>query len=208
MIIKEGHSRIPVYLKQPHNMIGLALTKTLLALDPTLNTPLANVDLCQVGKVTSDTALYTLLNQFTNAKKGKNPHQTMKDKSISTKPKGEKKYNRSHMAIVLDAKDNLTVLGVVTLEDVIEELLQTEVWDEKDISNIPHRPGLQGVLQTPQPVRSQPSSVHVKSIHLQSPISEAQSLIKSSASQVTSTATTTTTPSSGTPYKYYGSIDS
>jgi hypothetical protein len=46
-----------------------------------VNTPLANVDLVQVGKVTSETPLYTLLNQFTNAKKGKNPNQTMKNKS-------------------------------------------------------------------------------------------------------------------------------
>lgn len=209
-IIKEGHSRIPVYLKQPHNMIGLALTKTLLALDPQLNTPLANVDLCQVGKVTSETPLYTLLNQFTNAKKGKNPNQTMKNKNLHLLSK-EKKYNRSHMAIVLDAADNLTVLGVVTLEDVIEELLETEVWDEKDFPRIPKRPELQDIL-SPSARDSPVSSVHYKeafSAKISTPPTkrlDERNPLFSSAGGVESSTGATSTKSSNT-YKYYGSVD-
>jgi len=93
------------------------------------------------------------------------------------------------MAIVLDAKDNLTVLGVVTLEDVIEELLEAEVWDEKDIPNIPHRPELHDILQSPQPTKSGPPSIKK--------FDEKNPLISLSESR------------SGTssPYKYYGSID-
>lgn len=38
------------------------------------------------------------------------------------------------MAIVVSPIDHMTVLGVVTLEDVIEELIQEEIYDESDLT--------------------------------------------------------------------------
>lgn len=37
------------------------------------------------------------------------------------------------MALVLDPTDSVTVLGVVTLEDVLEQLFEYEIYDELDV---------------------------------------------------------------------------
>jgi len=53
-------------------------------------------------RVTTETPLFTVLKQF-NLCKG-------------------------HMALVLDAKNNLTILGALTLEDVLEEVFETDIY--------------------------------------------------------------------------------
>jgi len=110
MIVKihtSGHSRIPVYRKNIKHFIGLLLVKDLIVTNPDESVSLNNFDLVMIPQVTSNTPLYDLLNQF--------------------------RMGKSHMALVLDSEDFTTVLGIVTLEDIIEELLEVEILDEKDL---------------------------------------------------------------------------
>jgi len=102
-----GHSRIPVYRKKINHIIGLILVKDLITVNPADKVPLEEIDLVMIPQVTSNTPLYDLLNHF---RKGK-----------------------SHMALVLDNEDFTSVLGVITLEDIIEELLAVEILDEQDL---------------------------------------------------------------------------
>eukprot|EP01123_Difflugia_compressa_P010145 TRINITY_DN3636_c0_g1_i1.p1 TRINITY_DN3636_c0_g1~~TRINITY_DN3636_c0_g1_i1.p1 ORF type:complete len:444 (-),score=81.92 TRINITY_DN3636_c0_g1_i1:13-1311(-) len=102
-----GHSRIPVYRKRKTHFIGILLVKDLIIVDPEDKVSLDSFDLVMLPQLTSDTPLYTLLDHF---QKGK-----------------------SHMAVVLSPEDFTTVLGIVTLEDIIEEILNVEILDEADI---------------------------------------------------------------------------
>jgi len=104
MIADSGHSRIPVYRVQKENIVGVLLTKSLLLIE---GEPfVSQLPLRRLPIVDGNMLLYDLLNQFQTGK--------------------------SHMAVVVDPADKMTILGIITLEDVIEELIQEEIYDETD----------------------------------------------------------------------------
>ncbi|XP_077502022.1 unextended protein-like [Amblyomma americanum] len=115
-IIGQGYTRIPVFEGDRNNVVGLLNIKDLAFVDPEDEIPLRT--LCEFYNhpltfVFEDETLVNLLNEF---KKG-----------------------QSHMAFVRrvntegDGDPFYELLGLVTLEDVIEEILQSEIIDETDV---------------------------------------------------------------------------
>lgn len=113
LVFQSGHSRIPVYNKSRDNIIGLLFAKDLILLDPEDSVPIQTVLLFfnrTVLLVMFDTTLNKMLNIF--------------------------RQGRGHMALVqkkLTEQSTPDVLGVVTLEDLIEELIGQDIVDETDV---------------------------------------------------------------------------
>ncbi|RHZ00931.1 hypothetical protein DYB37_012683 [Aphanomyces astaci] len=115
-ILSSGHSRIPVYRKH-----RLLLVKRLIVLDPSDARPLRELMLKKPIVVSPDFSCYAVLNEF---QKG-----------------------RSHMALITPQvgyvqhcwvtgeplePDDVEFVGIITIEDVVEELIQEEIQDETD----------------------------------------------------------------------------
>ncbi|TMW64312.1 hypothetical protein Poli38472_012934 [Pythium oligandrum] len=120
-ILASGHSRIPIYKDYPSNVVGLLLVKRLIVVDPEDERPVRDLSLRKPIVVTPEESCYHILNEF---QKG-----------------------RSHIALVTkDAKlvmecwandlpipPTVNFVGIITIEDVIEELIQEEIEDESDV---------------------------------------------------------------------------
>ncbi|CAG0923043.1 unnamed protein product, partial [Notodromas monacha] len=124
-IVKKGFSRIPVYDGTPQNIVKILLVKTLITVDPqdkiSIRNLLRRADFHAVNPafVQVDRPLSDVLNDFKAARAG-------------------------HLSIVQKNDGSGEVVGIVTLEDVIEEMLQMEIYDEFDM--IPRRPSIPGYL--------------------------------------------------------------
>ncbi|XP_023944914.2 unextended protein [Bicyclus anynana] len=115
-IVKSGYSRIPVYEGHRGNIVTVLFIKDLAFVDPDDNTPLRT--LCQyyqnaVNFVFEDVTLDVMLKQFKDGHKG-------------------------HMAFAQrieegDGDPVYETVGLITLEDVIEEMIQAEIVDESDV---------------------------------------------------------------------------
>jgi len=116
-ISESGHSRIPIFEDDADHIVGLLLVRDLAFLNPEDETPVRTILEYygrQIKKVFFDTGLDEMLSSFREGK--------------------------AHMAVVWKVKESSEGsdpipqnLGIVTLEDVIEEIIQMEIDDETDV---------------------------------------------------------------------------
>lgn len=102
-IKNEGYSRIPVFEERKRNIVGILYTKDLITLRETV--PVSDVYReNSIVKTSTDETLDDLLNIFINEK--------------------------IHMAYVRNSQNEF--VGLITLEDIVEEIIKTEIQDETD----------------------------------------------------------------------------
>ncbi|KAL1122738.1 hypothetical protein AAG570_003065, partial [Ranatra chinensis] len=116
-IMKSGFSRVPVYEGDRSNIVTMLYIKDLALIDPDDNMSLKTV--CQFYQNTcyfvfEDTALDELFKQFKEGIKG---HMAFVHR-VNNEGEGDPFYE---------------AVGIITLEDVIEELIQSEIMDETDV---------------------------------------------------------------------------
>lgn len=108
-IFNAGYSRIPVHLPgEPNNFVGMLLVRILISYDPEDDLPISSFPLATLPETASNTSCLNILNYFQEGK--------------------------SHMVVVSETPGkDVGAKGVVTLEDVIEELIGEEIVDESDV---------------------------------------------------------------------------
>ncbi|XP_067262036.1 metal transporter CNNM4 isoform X3 [Chanodichthys erythropterus] len=115
-IMESGYTRIPVYEDERTNIVDILFVKDLAFVDPDDCTTLKTITKFYnhpVHFVFHDTKLDSMLEEF---KKGKS-HLAIVQK-VNNEGEGDPFYE---------------VLGLVTLEDVIEEIIKSEILDESDL---------------------------------------------------------------------------
>jgi len=114
-ILLTGFNRIPIHVPgQPLNFSGMLLVRTLITYDPDDALPVSAFALATLPETSPDTSCLNILNYFQEGK--------------------------SHMVAVSEDPGAVSgAVGVVTLEDVIEELIGEEIVDESDVYVDVHR---------------------------------------------------------------------
>ncbi|KAI9726826.1 MAG: hypothetical protein M1828_000682 [Chrysothrix sp. TS-e1954] len=109
VIGREGYSRIPIHEpKNDRDFVGMLLVKMLITYDPEDARKVSDFSLATLPETRPETSCLDIINFFQEGK--------------------------SHMIMVSDFPGNTYgALGVVTLEDVIEELIGEEIIDESDV---------------------------------------------------------------------------
>ena len=113
----QGYSRIPVYSGERSNILHILFAKDLLFIDPDDEKPIEEV--CKFYKndvnfVYQDTILTDMFDEFKSGEKG---HMAVVQK-VNNEGSGDPYYE---------------TVGLVTIEDIIEEIIQQEIIDETDV---------------------------------------------------------------------------
>ncbi|KAI0888455.1 DUF21-domain-containing protein [Annulohypoxylon maeteangense] len=108
-ILDAGYSRIPIHQTgKPTNFVGMLLVKILITYDPEDGKRVKDFALAALPETRPETSCLDIINFFQEGK--------------------------SHMVLISESPgEDHGALGVVTLEDVIEELIGEEIIDESDV---------------------------------------------------------------------------
>ncbi|CEG42511.1 hypothetical protein L916_03792 [Plasmopara halstedii] len=120
-ILAHGHSRIPVYERHKSNIVGLLLVKKLIVLDPDDRRPIRDLMLRKPILVSPKESCYSILNEF---QKG-HSHIALVTEDVNKVLRCWRSQDEIPETVLFD--------GIVTIEDVIEELIQEEIEDESDL---------------------------------------------------------------------------
>jgi len=126
-IYNQGHSRLPVYDGHRHNLRGFVLTKSLITVSPSPDdeklgkvTRVNDLKLQKFVVIEPTIAMLDLLNRFQEKK----CHMAL----IVNDPAAVQEAWEKETEIPADVH----MMGIVTMEDVIEQMLQEEIEDEND----------------------------------------------------------------------------
>ncbi|XP_019177838.1 PREDICTED: DUF21 domain-containing protein At5g52790 isoform X2 [Ipomoea nil] len=156
LILNRGHSRVPIYSGTPTNIVGLILVKNLIKCRPEDETPISHLSIRSIPRIRENLPLYDILNQFqkgdshmavvvkSNCAELENAAPKSDMVKINVHSMQERGFERGKqmrnekivMSEILGNSNSLNssdvVLGIITMEDVLEELLQEPILDETD----------------------------------------------------------------------------
>ncbi|KAI9102685.1 hypothetical protein DFS34DRAFT_610102 [Phlyctochytrium arcticum] len=118
-LISRGHSRVPVFHKNRSNLVAILLVKRLIGYNVEKAHRISDFPLTYLPIVDDKTSLFDMLNFFQEGRSHMAAVAGFRDPNIDGTAEEDKHRERE-------------ILGVITLEDVIEELIGEEIIDETD----------------------------------------------------------------------------
>lgn len=119
-VLELGRSRLPVYSGDRHNIRGFILSRRMIVVVPEDKMQVSNCDVQPLVLVPPDIGMLDLLNKF----QADRTHMAL----ITNDPEVVAKAWAEKTVIPPDVH----MMGIITLEDIIEKLIQEDIYDEYD----------------------------------------------------------------------------